>query len=266
MRAMADAGTPLAARDLHAALDGTPVLHGVSVSVVAGSWCAVVGPNGAGKSTLLRVLAGLVPAAAGEVRLMGRRLADWSDRERAQRLAWLAQQQADSAQELCVRDVVALGRLPHLGLLGTAGPADEAAIDAAMHLAECGAWPQRRMGALSGGERQRALLARALAVQAPVLLLDEPTTHLDPPHQVALVRLLQRLAHRDGLAVVSVLHDLSLALQADRLVVMQHGRVRAEGASGDPEVHAALEAVFDHAIRIVAVGGRWVAIPEIDPR
>jgi iron complex transport system ATP-binding protein len=119
------------------------------------------------------------------------------------------------------------------------------------------------MDALSGGERQRALLARALAVQAPVLLLDEPTTHLDPPHQVALVRLLQRLAHHDGLAVASVLHDLSLALQADRLLVMERGRVAAEGTCDDPQVQQALVRVFAHAIRIERLQGRWVAVPEL---
>jgi iron complex transport system ATP-binding protein len=255
--------TPLSAHELCASLGGEEVLAGVSCTLEAGRWTAVVGPNGAGKSTLLRVLAGLLPATHGEVRLQGRPLAAWSTRERAQRIAWLPQQQPDAASELAVRDVVHLGRLPHLGLIGAPGPQDEAIVEQAMALTECSAWRARRMDALSGGERQRALLARALAVQAPVLLLDEPTTHLDPPHQVALVRLLQQLAHRDGLAVASVLHDLSLALQADRLLVMERGRVAADGPCDDEAVQRALVRVFQHAIRIEQLQGRWVAVPEI---
>ena len=256
---------PLSGHGLAVALDGVPVLHGVSLALQAGQWCAIVGPNGAGKSTLLRALAGLLPLQQGEVQLMGRALAAWPQRERAQRLAWLAQQQADTAGELSVRDVVALGRLPHLGLLGTPQSRDLQAVQDAMRWTECEPWGERRMGALSGGERQRALLARALAVQAPVLLLDEPTTHLDPPHQVALLRLLKRLVHERGLAVAAVLHDLSLALQADRLLVLDRGHVCAQGAPEDPAVREALEAVFQHAIRIARLDGDWVAVPRLAP-
>jgi iron complex transport system ATP-binding protein len=115
---------------------------------------------------------------------------------------------------------------------------------------------------LSGGERQRCLLARALAVGAPVLLLDEPTTHLDPPHQVSLVRLLRRLGGQ-GRTVVSVLHDLPLALQADRLVVLRDGQVAACGAHDDAALHAALRRVFDQALRIERAGSRFVALPDL---
>lgn len=252
--------TLLQARGLSVSLGGTPVLHGLSIDVGPG-WTAIVGPNGAGKSTLLRCLAGLQPLVAGEVVLDGRPLRDWAPRERASRIAWLAQQ-GEATGELTVDQVVQLGRLPHLGLFGEPGPKDQAAVRQAMADTECEAWSQRRLHELSGGERQRVLLARALAVEAPLLLLDEPTTHLDPPHQIALVRLFKRLARER--AVVSVLHDLSLVLQADRLVVMQAGRLRAAGASDDPAVHAALQAVFDGALRIERVGGRFVALPHLD--
>jgi iron complex transport system ATP-binding protein len=139
-------------------------------------------------------------------------------------------------------------------------------VQRAMQRCECTAFAARRLTTLSGGERQRVLLARALAVRARVLLLDEPTTHLDPPHQSALVRLMREEA-RQGAAVVSVLHDLTLALAADHLVVLAQGRLAAEGAPGDPAVHAALEQVFDHALHIGPVdtpdGPMWAALPRL---
>jgi iron complex transport system ATP-binding protein len=226
------------------------VLHALSLRLGTG-WTALVGPNGAGKSTLLRALVGLQPLAAGSVVLDGQPLRSLRPIERAQRLGWLAQL-ADVTGELTVRETVALGRIAHHGLGGTPTPADHAAIDAAMALTACADWQHRPLHGLSGGERQRVLLARVLATEAPWLLLDEPTTHLDPPHQVALARLLRRLVS-DGTqarAVVSVLHDLPIALQADRLVVLAQGRIRAVGAPTEPGVQAALEQVFEGAIRI----------------
>lgn len=249
----------LEATGLQVGYGDRPVLKSVDCRFEAG-WTAIVGPNGAGKSTLLRVLAGLLPPQAGEVRVDGRRLKDLSPRERGQRIAWLAQQ-GEVTGELTVRETVALGRLPHLGLFGTPGSADEAAVDRAMAEAECADWQDRRLNALSGGERQRVLLARALATDAPVLLLDEPTTHLDPPHQVALVRLAQQLAR--ARTVVTVMHDLSLALAADRLLLLQAGQVSCAGAPSDPALRDALEAVFRHAIRIVEQDGQWVALPRL---
>jgi iron complex transport system ATP-binding protein len=250
---------PLQAVDLEVVLGGRPVLRGVTLALQPG-WTAIVGPNGAGKSTLLRALAGLLPARAGQVRLLDRPLAAWSHAQRAQRIAWLSQQ-GPSGGELTVRELVALGRLPHLGLFGTPGPLDRWLVEQAMQDTECSAWAERRLGQLSGGERQRCLLARALAVQAPVLLLDEPTTHLDPPHQVAVVRLLRRLAA--SCTVVSVLHDLPLALQADRLVLLRDGRLVACGAHDDVALHAALQQVFEHALRIERAGSRYTALPDL---
>ena len=250
---------PLSTTALQIHLGARPILHGITLAFDRG-WTAIVGPNGAGKSTLLRALAGLQPLHAGEVTLAGRPLAAWSARDRARQLAWLAQQ-AESSGELTVRDVVHLGRLPQLGLFATPGPQDEAIVQQAMRDTECQAWQHRRLSELSGSERQRVYLARALAVQAPVLLLDEPTTHLDPPHQAALVRQMARLGRTQ--VVISVLHDLSLALAADRLVVLAAGAVRAVGGCDDPAVHAALVEVFGGAIRIERVGGQWVALPQL---
>ncbi|MCW5612073.1 MAG: ABC transporter ATP-binding protein [Rubrivivax sp.] len=256
----------IAAHDLRVELGGSAVIDGVTLAFTPG-WTAVVGPNGAGKSTLLRALAGLLPATQGSVRLDGRPLHAMPARERGRTIAWLAQQ-SEAGGDLAVRDVVRLGRLPHTGLLGTPGAADEAAVDAAMAETECGAFAARRLSALSGGERQRVLLARALAVQAPVLLLDEPTTHLDAPHQRLLLAGLRRRAAA-GATVVSVLHDVTTALAADRVVVLHGGHVAADGAPGDAALQRTLVRVFDGAFSIEhlpdAAGGgeRWVALPRL---
>ncbi len=248
-------------------LAGRPVVDRVDLRLAAGQWTALVGPNGAGKSSLLALLAGLRPPDAGTLHLAGRPLLDWPARERAQRLAWLSQQ-GQAEGEIAVADVVRLGRLPHQGLFGAPSAADEAAVQAAMAETECLPLAGRRLNALSGGERQRVLLARALAVGAPVLLLDEPTTHLDAPHQRALVRSLAARA-RAGAAVVAVLHDLNLALMADRLLVMDQGRLVADGAPADAAVRRQLVEVFDQSFSIEPVARladpsaapQWVAVP-----
>ena len=245
----------LHAEDLRVRLGTRDVLQGLSLQVGPG-WTALVGPNGAGKSTLLRALAGLRPPDGGRVRLQGQDLRTLAPAERAHRLAWLAQQ-GDVTGELTVRETVELGRIAHLGLLGTPGPEDRAAVERAMALTECTPWQQRRLHELSGGERQRVLLARVLATEAPLLLLDEPTTHLDAPHQVALARLFKRLAHepQQPRIVLTVLHDLPIALHADRVIVLHSGRVRAEGPPAQAALQAALAQVFDGAIRVEALAG-----------
>jgi len=237
------------------------VVNHVDLSAHAGQWLAVVGPNGAGKSSLLQALAGLWPAASGEVWLMGTALSHWPATERARRLAWLGQSLPDDA-DLTVADLVALGRLPHQGWLGwpRQSTSDLSAIEQALADADLLALRDRRMPALSGGERQRAHLARALATQAPVLLLDEPAAHLDAPHQRVLAGILRAQAGL-GRAVVSVVHELPLALAADRIAVMQSGSMLVCGDARDPTVHRAIESVFDDAIRIVQVEGRWTPVP-----
>ena len=253
------------ARQLTLRLGGRVVVDAVDLVLNGGEWTALVGPNGAGKSTLLQLLAGLRAPDIGQVRLEGRALDVWPPRDRARRLAWLSQQ-GEADGDIGVRDVVRLGRLPHHGLFGVPTAVDETAVDAAMAETECSAFEGRRLNTLSGGERQRVLLARALAVGAAVLLLDEPTTHLDAPHQRALVRSLSARA-RAGAAVVSVLHDVSLALAAERVLVMDHGRLVADGAPGDSALREALVAVFGGAFsieRVTSVGGpRWVALPTL---
>lgn len=251
----------LAARGLQASLGGMRVLHGIDLAFAPGCWTSVVGPNGAGKSTLLRVLAGLLPHQ-GQVHLHGKPLAQWSARERARQLAWLAQGGASdaAADDLASLDVVMLGRLPHQRWLAPASAQDHAAVEVAMRRTQCWDWRARPLGQLSGGERQRVLLARALAVQAGVLLMDEPLANLDPPHQADCLATARELAAA-GHTVVSVLHELHAALCADRVVVMAGGRVLHHGASEDAATHRALEAVFDHRVRVHAVGDQWIALP-----
>lgn len=239
-------------------------LVGVDAVFRVGRWCAVVGPNGAGKSTLLKVLAGLLPHT-GQVLLQGRPLAAWDARARARQLAWLGQAQGEApgtaADDLRAADLVLLGRLPHRGWLAAPGPDDMASVQAAMAATHCWGWRDRRFGALSGGERQRVLMARALAVQAPVLLLDEPLAHLDPPHQADWVALVRSLA-RQGTAVVSVLHEPNVALQADELLLLAAGRLRHHGPADAPATHRALEALFDQRLAVLPLGPRWVALAQ----
>ncbi|MBP6901138.1 MAG: ABC transporter ATP-binding protein [Burkholderiaceae bacterium] len=252
------AGVDLRAEAVQVALGGRPVLHDLTLALRPG-WTAIVGPNGAGKSTLLRTLAGLQPVESGQVWLDGRPIQQWRPAQRAPRLAWLAQQGQVSG-DLTVGETVALGRIAHLGLLGSPGPDDAAAVAQAMALTECTAWAGRRLQALSGGERQRVLLARALATGAPLLLLDEPTTHLDAPHQVALARLFRRLAATQ--TVVSVLHDLPIAVHADRLLLLREGRLVADGDPREPALQQALAALFDGAVRL-SPGGAAGAAPQV---
>lgn len=256
---------PLQARDLVLHRGGRRVVDQISLDLRAGEWLALVGPNGAGKSSLLSMLAGLHQPDSGELTLMGRPLRDWPARERARRLAWLAQA-GEAEGDIAARDVVRLARLPRLGLFGAPDDTDDAVVDAAMAETECDALAGRRLSQLSGGERQRVLLARALAVDAPVLLLDEPTTHLDAPHQLALLRSLRRRAE-SGTAVAAVMHDLTLALAADRVLVLADGRVRALGRSDDAALHAALVQVFGGTIHIEAVQAqgrrRHVVLPAL---
>ena len=227
---------------------GRTVVNDVSAPLHAGSWVAVIGPNGAGKSSLLSMMAGLVNADKGYVTLADKALANWSGSERAKRLAWLAQQ-GEAEGDIAVKDVVALGRLPHHGLFGAPDDGDIKAITAAMKETECWEFGSRRLGELSGGERQRVLLARALAVESDVLLLDEPTAHLDAPHQSSLIRTISNRVD-SGAAAAVVLHDLTLALTADRVWLMDKGRLLINSAPDNLELHTALIDVFDGAIAV----------------
>ncbi|RYX92622.1 MAG: ABC transporter ATP-binding protein [Comamonadaceae bacterium] len=253
----------LSASKVGATLGQAQVLHSVDLSLMAGRWTSIVGPNGAGKSTLLKALAGLLPHT-GEVTLLGQPLAAWNGRERARQLSWLGQGES-AADDLNAYDVTMLGRLPHQPWLSAPSDADHAAVRAALMQTQAWEWRGRPLGQLSGGERQRVLLARALAVEASVLLMDEPLANLDPPHQTDWLLLVRELV-AGGKTVVSVLHEISLALQADDVVIMAAGRISHHGASGDAATHAALQDVFDNRITVQQVAGQWIALPAIARR
>ena len=153
-----------------------------------------------------------------------------------------------------------LGRLPHQDWLAVPSAQDHAMVEAALQATQAWDWRERRLGELSGGERQRVLLARAMAGNAPVMLMDEPLANLDPPHQVDWLEQVHCLKAQ-GTTVLSVLHELGMALQADDLVVMDQGRVLHHGPCQDPSTREAVQAVFGQRIRIASVDGQWVAVP-----
>ncbi len=239
------------------------ILQNIALKLPVGRWTAIVGPNGAGKSTLLRTLAGL-QVAHGQVCLLGRPLSDWPAKTRAQTLAWLGQAEP-GADDLSALDVVMLGRLPHQAWLASPSAQDRQAVQEAMEQTQSWAWRHRFMGQLSGGERQRVLLARALAVKARVLLMDEPLAHLDPPHQADWLDIVRALRDQ-GVTVVSVLHELNMALHADDLIVLRQGSVHHHGPADDPQSHRALVEVFDQRIALHPLGAQWVAVPCAAPK
>ncbi len=247
----------LACRQLSVALGSRTVLHSLDLRIAAGRWTSIIGPNGAGKSSLLKTFAGLLPHA-GDLQLQGRPLSHWQRHERARQMAWLGQGQ-EAAEELTVADLVGLGRLPHQGWQASFTTQDHQAVQRALLATDTLALQDRPVATLSGGERQRVLLARALAVEAPVLLLDEPLANLDPPHQASWLRLTRQLVAQ-GHTVVSVLHEVSMALQADDVVVLRDGRLVHHGAPAQADTREAVTAVFDQRLAIHAVDGQWVAL------
>ncbi|MFM8589493.1 MAG: ABC transporter ATP-binding protein [Limnohabitans sp.] len=250
----------LQVRGLKVTLGSRQVLHGIDLEVAAGRWTSVVGPNGAGKSTLLKAMAGLLPTQ-GAISWHERPLAQIARRDRARQMSWLGQGEPASL-DLRVLDVVMLGRLPSMGWWNLPGIRDRAMVEAALRATQAWDWRERTLGELSAGERQRVLLARALAGNAPLMLMDEPLINLDPPHQVDWLEQMLCLKAQ-GTTVVSVLHEVGMALEADDLVVMDQGRVLHHGPAADPATRAALEKVFDSRVRMVFAQGHWVAVPRM---
>jgi iron complex transport system ATP-binding protein len=253
----------LHAADVAAALGGHAVLHGVDVEVDAGEVVGLIGPNGAGKSTLLRAVTGLIPAS-GTIELRGKAVSGLSRREVARTLA-VVQQLPEAPIAMRVDELALLGRNPHLGLLGRESERDYAIARAAMQRAGCEHLAERTLGTLSGGERRRAFIARALAQEPRLLLLDEPTANLDVQAQCEIFELLRALA-ADGVGVLVVVHDLTIAAAyCDRVALLSQGRLVASGVPGAVLTERTLRDVYGARVSVIRYReqGPPIVIPSI---
>jgi iron complex transport system ATP-binding protein len=230
--------------------DGRTAIDRVDVSVGRSEWLGVIGANGAGKTTLLRAIAGLVDYS-GELRLAGRSATSMGRRDRARSVSYVPQS-PEMPADMSVFDYALLGRTPHIAYLAVESSSDLSQCRQLLERLELTHLAHRHLSTLSGGERQRVVLARALAQEAPVLLMDEPTSALDLSHRVEALEIVDELRRDWGLTVVSALHDLTLAGQfADRLLLLADGGVTALGTPAEVLDEAVLEKAFGAAVRII---------------
>jgi iron complex transport system ATP-binding protein len=252
--------TALTLQQLSVSLGGRRVVRDVSLDVAHGEWVALVGPNGAGKTSVLRAIAGLI-SCTGEVLIDGAGIAGL-DRGRLARSVALVPQRPQIPPEFTVAEYVLLGRTPHIGYLGTEGRHDREAAQLAIERLALEPFVSRRLGEISGGELQRAVLARALAQEAPLLLLDEPTTALDLGGQQRALELIDSLRREVGLTVVSTSHDLSLAGQyADRLMLLDRGEVVAEGPASEVLTENTIARYYGADVRVMRLGDDVFVLP-----
>jgi iron complex transport system ATP-binding protein len=242
---------------LQVVLGGRPVIHDVSANVPAQQWLALVGPNGAGKTTLLRALSALLPFD-GDIHLDGREVRAMRRRDLARMVAYVPQQ-PQFPSDMSVADYALLGRMAHLRPLRAPTTHDREICAAVLTRMGLMSFADRRLGTLSGGERQRLVLARALAQQAPVLLLDEPTSALDLGRRVDALELVDELRLERALTVVSAVHDLTLAGQfADLLALMDRGRLVATGSPAEVLREDVLGEIYDASVRVIDDDGHLI--------
>jgi iron complex transport system ATP-binding protein len=253
--------TALELSGVSVAYDGTPVLRGVGLRLGDGDWLGLIGPNGAGKTTLLRAVVGLVPHD-GSIGLGGVAVSGLGKRRLARAVAFVPQRPTVPAS-MPVSDYVLLGRTPYISYLGAESRSDLAVVSRVLERLELSELADRPLGSLSGGEVQRAVLGRALAQEAGLLLLDEPTAALDVGHQQQVLELVDELRAERGLTVVSAMHDLTMAAGfADRLLLLAGGRAVAEGTAGSVLTEAAIRQHYGAAVRVMqGPGGEVFVIP-----
>ncbi len=245
-------------------LGGRPVVDRVTLQVRPGEWVALIGPNGAGKTTLLRAIARLV-TFSGSISLEGRLTRSMRRTELSRTLAVVPQDPTTPAW-MTVGDYVLLGRTPHLGPLAKEGTRDREAAGRALARLDLLVYRKRRLGTLSGGEKQRVVVARALAQEARIVLLDEPTASLDIGHQQQALELLDELRAESGLTLVAAMHDLTLAAQyADRMVLLDEGQIVADGVPDEVLTQALIRRHYDATIQVVSVDGRVAVVPSRTP-
>ena len=250
-------------RQLAVSVSKKVLVHPIDLQVNAGEWLTIIGPNGAGKSTLLRAIVG-ASDATGETLVDGTSLASMDRRERGRHIAWVPQNPVIPAGFL-VYDYIMLGRTPHRHLLAAERPQDLEVVHAVLADLDLEAFADRDVASLSGGERQRVVIGRALAQQAPILLLDEPTTALDLGHQQDVLLLLNRLREQ-GQTIVSTMHDLTLAGQfADRLVLLAQGRVAAHGSAVEVITEQNLAEHYNACVHVTYDDGVAIVVPHLRP-
>jgi iron complex transport system ATP-binding protein len=253
-------------QELTVTLGRSQVVRELSASVERGEWVGLIGPNGAGKTTTLRALAGLV-SFVGQVLLDGCAVGSSTRREIARRVA-LVPQNPQTPPELTVAEYVLLGRTPHIGYLATETRADRLAAERAIARLALRPFAERTLGSLSGGELQRAVLARALAQEAPILLLDEPTSALDLGRQQQALELVDALRRDDQLTVIAAMHDLSLAGQyADRLLLLDRGELVAQGSANEVLSEERIATYYSASVEVLHRNGNVFVLPrrEGDP-
>lgn len=208
------------------------ILSGVSFDVAAGDFFVIIGPNGAGKTSLLKTMAGLQKIQQGSIKIKGREISLYP-RKRLSQIMAIVPQQIEVGFPFTVADTVIMGRTPHLGFLGMESPEDFHIADEAMKFTDVAHLSERKLYQLSGGELQRVIIARAICQQPEIILLDEPTTALDPAHQLKIMDLMERLRQQNNTTIIMVSHDLNLAsMYGDRLLLLKDGQVIK---SGDPQ-------------------------------
>lgn len=257
--------TALRATRVSVEIKGHALLDGVSLTAEEGSWLSIIGPNGAGKSTLLRALAG-GGSPSGQIEVFDRDLKEISQRQRAQLVSWVPQTPIIPAG-MSVLDYVLLGRTPHLHPLANISSSHVEVARRILEDLDLSSLAGRTVETLSGGERQRAIIGRALAQEAPILLLDEPTTALDLGHQQEVLRLLDRLRRSAKRTIISTMHDLTLAGQfADRLVMLSGGSIVAEGSAVDVLTEQHITDHYRADVEVTRQGDFVLVVPRIYPQ